>query len=1008
LNESALTKRLAEAPREFTQDAAKKNVTLSLPLPDGGLWQFRIEESPIMSSELATKFPDIKSYSGQGIEDPTASMRLAWSPLGLNAYVISDQGSFMVSPSDDQDPRYYLSFFTRSLRHTEFECLTSDPNSPLAELARPNVRTDSLLLANGVLREYRISFTVTQQFYQHFGGPVISPTFDAAVVAAINAYVSNLNLIYGREAAIRFKFQSWLADRPGLCGNPFSNCLPPTQSPTQMMQPNQFMLDTIFPGAANYDIGQALGYSNSPLPSGFSSFGSGGNNGIGGACENLFKGQSATLLNGSAGDYIGSIILAHELGHMFGARHTFSSSVGACGGALDPAGRVEPGSGSTIMSYAAACGVDNLLTGSGSAADDYFHVHSLLRLATHKSFYSACGQSTVTGNSPPVITSSGNAVSIPALTPFTLKATASDPNGDPITYNWEEFDSGSTLFRSFPGTQDGQRTFPSLNYILDNGNVPPTFFQGFLSGETLPSTTRRLNFRLTVRDNRSAGGSVTEDQTLPIDVIGIAGPFAVTQPNTAVTASGGTQTNVTWSVAGTNLAPINTSSVRILLSTDGGFNFPIVLAANTPNDGSELVTLPNLQTSTARVKVESLGNIYFDISDNNFIINQVIGNATVQFSAATYEFSEGAGSASLVINRSGNLSATSTVGYTSVDNPSSVACSDMTTMPGVAFARCDYATTLDTVTFGAGETQKVITVPLIDDGHVEGPEVVQFRLANPSGAVLGTQPTTVLTITDNDTQGTPNPIFTNSFLVREQYLDFLSREPEPSGFNAWMNVLINCPDVNNVDPASPSSNCDRINVSSSFFRSQEFQLKGLFVYRFYQVAFGRLPTYTEIVADMRAVTGATPSDVFQKKAVFTNSFAQRPEFTTAYSAVTNLAFVSALLNRYNLTSITTLDPANPDGTNKLTFTNNDLVSRLNANTLTRAQALRAIADSDQVFAAEVNKAFVAMQYYGYLRRTPEIGGYNSWLTYLNSHPSDFRTMVNGFVNSIEYRLRFGP
>src|SRR5262249_46617570 len=160
--------------------------------------------------------------------------------------------------------------------------------------------------------------------------------------------------------------------------------------------------------------------------------------------------------------------------------------------------------------------------------------------------------------------------------------------------------------------------------------------------------------------------------------------------------------------------------------------------------------------------------------------------------------------------------------------------------------------------------------------------------------------------------------------------------------------LNNCPDVDNVNPTSPSANCDRINVSSSFFRSQEFQLKGLFVYRFYQVAFGRLPTYGEIVADMRAVTGSTPTEVFQKKAVFASSFTQQGEFISAYSTVSNSSFVSTLLNRYNLLNITTPDPAAPDGTNKVTLTNNDLVSRLNAGVLSRAQVLRAVADSDQV------------------------------------------------------------
>src|ERR1043165_8283511 len=241
--------------------------------------------------------------------------------------------------------------------------------------------------------------------------------------------------------------------------------------------------------------------------------------------------------------------------------------------------------------------------------------------------------------------------------------------------------------------------------------------------------------------------------------------------------------------------------------------------------------------------------------------------------------------------------------------------------------------------------------------------------------------------------------------VRQQYLDFLSREPEAG--EPWSNILRNCSNQFNTDPANAAAACDRLIVSQSFFGSPEFQLKGYFVYRFYKLAFNRLPEYAEIIPDMRAVTGATQAEVFQKKAAFTNSFVLRSEFTTNYGGLTNAGYVAALMNRYSLTQITTPDPANPDGTQKVTLTSGDLTSRLNAGTLSRAQVLRAIADSDQVFQAEFNQAFVAMQYYGYLRRTPEAGGYQNWLSYLNSHPTDSRTLVNGFLNSTEYRLRFG-
>jgi len=274
-------------------------------------------------------------------------------------------------------------------------------------------------------------------------------------------------------------------------------------------------------------------------------------------------------------------------------------------------------------------------------------------------------------------------------------------------------------------------------------------------------------------------------------------------------------------------------------------------------------------------------------------------------------------------------------------------------------------------------------------------------LSDATGATLGGPSSATITINDNDTGNGANPIFQTPFFVRQHYLDFLSREPDTPGFNAWVNVLNNCSDVNN-NPL-----CDRILVSSLFFKSEEFQIKGYFVYRFYKLAFNRLPTYQEIVTDMRAVTGTTPNEVFQKKAAFTNAFVLRPEFAPL-NAMNNQAYVAALMDRYNLTQITTPDPANPDGTSKVTLTIVQLQTQLGAGTLTRAQVLRAIADSDEVFNAEFNRAFVAMQYFGYLRRSPDQAGYDAWLNYLNANPNDSRTMVNGFMNSDEYRLRFGP
>jgi Tol biopolymer transport system component len=441
------------------------------------------------------------------------------------------------------------------------------------------------------------------------------------------------------------------------------------------------------------------------------------------------------------------------------------------------------------------------------------------------------------------------------------------------------------------------------------------------------------------------------------------------------------------------------------VSNDGFIN--VAGGATGSGNGEVTLVIASNNSGVPRAGTVTIGGRTFTVTQPEVIPE--IG--LIYFDQGGFNAVEGAGRATVHVRRQGNLSGTATVEYLTSDDPAAVPCdptikrADGTPYPqGIAYARCDYATTIDTVTFAPGETVKEIYIPLVDDAHVEGGETIEVRLRNATGAALVSgQSSGRLTISDNDTVGGgANPIFNTDFFVRQHYLDFLSREPEAK--EPWSGVLNRCPNVDN-DPR-----CDRTLVSQSFFGSQEFRLKGFFVYNFYRVAFGRLPEYHEIIFDMRRVSGATAEEVYARRAALPLNFTQRQEFKTAYDALNNKQYVDALLNRYPVQSINTADPVDPEGGAKVLLTREDLASRMSATgaqALTRAQVFRAIAESDEVAVAEFNAAFVAMQYYGYLRRTPEEPGFQAWLRVINQDPNNIRIMVNGFMNSTEYRLRFG-
>jgi len=349
---------------------------------------------------------------------------------------------------------------------------------------------------------------------------------------------------------------------------------------------------------------------------------------------------------------------------------------------------------------------------------------------------------------------------------------------------------------------------------------------------------------------------------------------------------------------------------------------------------------------------------------------------SLQFSAANYSVSEGAGSFTVTVTRTGNTTGAAAV--------------DFITNSGTASERSDFISALGVLTFAAGETSRTFTIFITDDALAEFDETITLSLDNPTGAGLGALNTVTLTITDNDTTtATANPIDNAEFFVRQHYRDFLNRDPEPAGLAAWLAVLNRC----NGGFAGSDPSCDRITVSASFFLSPEFQSEGYFTIRFYLASLGRLPRFVEFQQDLTRLNAQTAAETDANRVAFTDEFVRREEFRARYDGLSNAAYVDALAQ-----------------TAALTLSNRDqLVSDLNAGRRTRSQVLREVVES-QGFAGRCsvfNMAFVLSEYFGYLRRDPDPGGFQGWLNYLNNNPGDFRTMVNGFVNSIEYRARFG-
>ena len=628
LNENAQRKLLRHAPMEFSKAAERNQVVMTLPMPDGKLARFRVEESPVMASRLAAMFPEIKTYRGQGLDDPTATTRFDVTPAGFHAIVLSATGTVIIEPGKGGRggrAGQYVSYDQRdALRNAgSFHCdLSNDRQSlgqPQSQPFRHSLSATLPATTGATLRTYRLAVALTGEYAQTYGGGTV-----AGALSAMTTTINGVAAIYERDLAIRLMLvaneTSIIFTNPAT--DPYTS-----NNPNSLLTQNQTALDQRI-GPSNYDIGFVLDGHVYAFQPGFFLFQGAGQ--FQSVCVNGQKGKGVTILRSIEPSTSSAIWdVAHEFGHMFGALHTFNGTTDDC---APPSGRFaqtayETGSGSTIMgfrggtapngAYLPLCTFEDLRSN-----DTYFHAASIEQIVNYTTIGngSICPALTPTGNNPPTV-EAGPDFTIPSQTPFTLTATASDPEADALTYCWEEYDLGTAgpphtddgsrpIFRSFAPVASAARTFPQLSDILSG---IATF------GESLPVTTRTMTFRITVRDNHAGAGGVNVD-AMRVNVRAGSGPFVVTGPGSSTTWTAGSTQTVTWNVANTASTPINCANVRILLSVDGGNTFPFTLASSTPNTGTATIAVPNTPTSSARVKVEAIGNIFFSISLPNFTI----------------------------------------------------------------------------------------------------------------------------------------------------------------------------------------------------------------------------------------------------------------------------------------------------------------------------------------------------------------------------------------------------
>ena len=611
LNIQALKNNLVKVPKKNT-DLNKSTFIMQFPDATGKMIPFLIKEYPVMHPDLAERYPNNKSYKGVSVNDKSLRIRFSVNEKGLHAMLVNKNREVQyIDPIANNKTSYKI--YRRkdlSLNDAAFACFTK------SEVNVKRVNLSKQATNDRKLRTYRMAMASTGEYSQYHialagAGGSTDAQKKAVVLSEMTTLITRMNDLYENDLAVTFQL---VANNDALifldaATDPYTN-----DDGIAMLSENQTTCTNVM-GTANYDIGHVL------------STGGGGVASFASICSSSVKARGVTGSPNPIGDTFYYDYVAHEIGHQFGANHTFNGDAGNCGGGnRNNATAVEPGSGTTIMAYAGICSPQNVQANS----DAYFHIVSIDEMWFNITIGSGtCGAQTNLNTNLFVPTANaGNDFVLPKGTPYKLEGQGNDGDNDPISFSWEQIDNEITaippsetatagaLYRSVNPKGVGTRYLPELSTVVA-GNISSTW-------EVTPNVAREMNFKLTVRDNNVEAGQIVSD-ILNVQVTNTAGPFVVTSQNTSdLVWDKDTTQNITWDIAGTTANSINVSNVNILLSTNGGLTFDTVLLSNTPNDGTQNITVPDVLASKCYIMVEAVNHFFYAINATTFSIGEFV------------------------------------------------------------------------------------------------------------------------------------------------------------------------------------------------------------------------------------------------------------------------------------------------------------------------------------------------------------------------------------------------